>query len=342
MRLLFIKPKQIGDTIILTPTLVAVRQAYPDAEIWVAVRHGCESILAGCPEIDRILTVASVEKSDRSASDLLRQAAILARLATTRFDYVFELGDGDRGRLFARATRTGRRYSVLPDMPMRGAQARAFTKVSTYPWRWTHRVEKDYWSVAEFLPLPAEIPPLRFDRARTQEWAPAANLSDFVVMQTGTRQGFNRWTTEGWRTVAAHLLTRIENVVVTCGTSPRDLAEAAALHEEFGDRLLFTRGEASWAAVAGLLYRARFYVGPATAAMHLAAACHCPAVAMFGQTIEENWYPWQSPYRAVTATDLSQISDPDARARHILSHSMECTPAQSVIAACDELLAAPR
>ena len=38
MRILLIKPKHIGDTLILTPTIVAIKQAYPEAEIWVVVR----------------------------------------------------------------------------------------------------------------------------------------------------------------------------------------------------------------------------------------------------------------------------------------------------------------
>ncbi len=35
MRILLIKPKHIGDTLILTPTIAAIKQAHPDAEIWV-------------------------------------------------------------------------------------------------------------------------------------------------------------------------------------------------------------------------------------------------------------------------------------------------------------------
>lgn len=342
MRLLFIKPKHIGDSLLLTPTLVATRQAYPEAEIWVLVRRGCESILAGCPEIDRVLTLAAVDKSSRTAADALRQAGILARLAVTRFDDVFELGDGHRGRLFARAARTSRRYSVLPDSPLKGAEARAFTGVSTFPWRWAHRVEKDYRSVAEFLPLPEEIPPLRYDLARTRAWAPAAGLDDFVVLQTGTRQVFNRWTLDGWRAVCAHLLTRTGSIILSTGAAAEEVAEANALHDELGSRVLPTRGEADWSQMAGLLYRARLYVGPATAAMHLAAACGCPSVAMMGRAMEEHFGPWRAPYRAVTTTDVANIADPEERERLIKSHTMNDIALHNVLAACEEMLALPR
>jgi heptosyltransferase-3 len=338
MRLLFIKPKHIGDTLLLTPTLVAARQAYPTAEIWVLVRRGCESILAGCPEIDRVLTLAGVDKASRTASDALRQAGILALLATTRFDYVFELGDGHRARLFARAARTSRRYSVKPDAPLKGLEARAFTGVSSFDWKTCHRVEKDYRSVSEFLPLPETIPPLRFDRSRTQVWTPAVALTDFAVMQTGTRQGYNRWNLEGWRAVCAHLLTRLASVVVTGGSAPEEVAEAEALRAEFGERVLCTRGAADWSQMADLLYRARLYVGPATAAMHLAAACQCPCVAMFGRGIEDHWHPWQTPYRGVSI-DVSKIVGAEEHDRLIKDRTMRDMRVEDVIGACEELLA---
>lgn len=339
MRLLFIKPKHIGDTLLLTPTLVAARQAYPDAEIWVLARRGCESILAGCPEIDRLLLLAGVDKGSRTAADALRQAGILARLACTRFDYVFELGDGHRARLFARAARTGRRYSVNPDSPIEGRERRAFAGVSSFDWQTCHRVEKDYRSVSEFLPLPAAIPPLRFDRALARPWPSAANLRDFAVMQIGTRQAFNRWTLDGWRAVCTYLLTRIDTVVISTGTFPDEIAEATALREEFGSRVLCTCGEADWPQMADLLYRTQLYVGPATAAMHLAAACECPGVVLFGRTIEEHWHPWHAPYRGVNTVDVSGHADPEERYRLIKERTMRDTPASAVIDACEATLA---
>ena len=66
MRLLFVKLKHIGDSLLLTPTLSAVRTMYPDSEIWVVVRRGCEAILRGCPAIDNLLTAAAPELSSRS------------------------------------------------------------------------------------------------------------------------------------------------------------------------------------------------------------------------------------------------------------------------------------
>ncbi len=98
MRILLTKLKHIGDALLMTPVIMAIRARYPDAEITVVVRKGTEGILAGCPAIDRILTAAAPEGSRRSALNWLEEARTIAELRRKKFDYAFELSDGDRGR----------------------------------------------------------------------------------------------------------------------------------------------------------------------------------------------------------------------------------------------------
>jgi heptosyltransferase-3 len=341
MRILLIKPKQIGDSLILTPTITAIKSSYPQAEIWVVVRRGCESILAGCPEITRILTVAPVEKRDRRISDLWMGLNTIVQIALPQFDYAFELGDGGRGRNLLRVVhaRSGNCFSVKPTDPQSSLSLqKAGIKISTFDWQTCHRVEKDYNSVSEFLPLPKEIPPLRFARERTQTWEPGRGLTDFCILQVGSRQGFNRWHREGWRQVGAHLLERFSNVVLSCGPVANELEEAAWLQQELGPRVLSTQGAATWAQMAWLLYAAKLYVGPNTAAMHLAAACQCPVVTLFGPSIEDHWHPWQVPYRIVTTPGYQPAADVVERYAQVKKRTMEEIEGRDVMTACEDLL----
>jgi len=338
MRILLIKPKHIGDTLILTPTITAIKQAHPEAEIWVMVRQGCEGILAGCPDIARILTLAGVEKSDRSRGDLWRQVKILCRLWSVKFDYVFELGDGHRARLFAMLCRTKRRFSVKTSSPMKRLEQRRFTATSTFDWQTCHRVEKDFNSVAEFLRLPRPIPALRFDLKFAQGWKPADELTDFCVMQIGKRQESSRWHRPGWEEVGHQLLERFRAMVIITGPAEDEVAEAKWLREQLGPRALCTLGQTNWPQVAGLLFRARLYVGLDTAAMHLAAACQCPVVALFGPTIEDHWHPWRAPYRIVTTPGYAPVDDRLDRIALAKKRRMNEIEASDVVAACDALL----
>ena len=188
------------------------------------------------------------------------------------------------------------------------------------------------------------VPPIAmsFERNRTQTWAPGKDLKNFAVLQVGSRQGFNRWHREGWREVGAHLLSRFENVVLTCGPVPHELEEVAWLQKELGSRVLSTEGKASWAEMADLLYRAKLYVGPNTAAMHLASACQCPVVTLFGPSIEDYWHPWQTAYRIVTSHGYVPLADTAQRYIRVKKRTMEEIQAPDVIAACDDLLAEQR
>ena len=338
MRILLIKPKHIGDTLILTPTIAAIHQVRPNAEIWVMVRAGTEGILVGCPGITRILTLPGVEKAERTRSDWWRQIKMLARLWSVKFDYVFELGDGHRGRLLASLARAQRRYSVTPATPLKNSEARRFTAISKFDSRAAHRVEKDYQTVSEFLPLPAEIPKLCFQRGAVHSWAPADRLTTFAVMQIGKRQASSRWTRDGWELVARYLLDRIGAVVICSGTADYEIEDANYLRETLGPRVLCTLGQADWSQVAGLLYRARLYVGLDTATMHLAAACNCPVVALFGPTLEHHWRPWRVANRIVTPRDYIACDDLAEREKRIRARRMEDIQAQDVVVDCEEII----
>ena len=339
MRILLIKPKQIGDSLIITPTVTAIKQAYPQAKIWVMVRKGCEGILAGCPDIARVLTLAGVEKSDRGRGDVWHQAKVLLSQWRVKFDYVFELGDGHRGRFFAMLTRAKRRYSVKPSSPMKPFEQKCFTAIATFNWQSCHRVEKDFFSVSEFLPLPLPIPPMIFQADAMQTWEPGRTLTDYCVVQIGSRQGFNRWNREGWRKLCRAMLKRFQNVVIACGPIAREMEEAAWLQEDLGLRVINTEGTTTWPEMAWLLSKARLYIGLNTAAMHLAAACRCPSVALFGPSIEDHWHPWQVPYRIVTSPGYVAPEKIVERYARIKQRSMEDIRSRDVIAACDELLA---
>ena len=338
MRILLVKPKHIGDSLLLTPTIAAIKRDYPQAEIWVVVRRGCEGILAGCPEIARVLTVAPVERRERRLFDFWRGLNNSRRLISEKFDYVFELGDGHRGRVMARLAR-GPRYSVKPSSPLKQREARWFAGVSKFDWEICHRVEKDFHSVAEFLPLREPIPPLRFARERTRPWPPGDALRDFCVLQIGTRQGFNRWSRPGWRALAAALAQRFAHVVISCGPDAGERDEAAWLHRQLGAKIVDTQGALTWPQLAGLLYRARLYVGLNTAAMHLAAACGCPAVALFGRTWEGHWRPWQSPHRTVSEIDAAPLPNLREDLARATRRSMDGISPERVVVACDELIA---
>ena len=301
MRILFTKLRHIGDNLLVTPIIAATKQRYPDAEIWMAVRRSTEGILAGCPEIDRIVTTARPEESARSWKDRIEDLSTLSLIARTRFDYAFELGDNDRGRMLVASSMARVRGAHLGNPGLNSFWQRIFTDIVKTDRSAMHQVVRDYIVPKQILGLSEEIPPLRFDASATRPWAGPLDpeKEEFAIVHAATRWESKAWPLDRWRKTIEGILEFTPRVIVSCGPAEQEIAESVSLSAGFGDRVVTTGGKASWAQLAWLLQRARYYVGVDTAAMHLAAAMQCPVVSLFGQTIPGQYGPWKCPHEMV-------------------------------------------
>lgn len=329
MRILFIKLRHIGDSLLLTPTIVATKQKYPGAELWVLVRECCEEILEGCPEIDRIHTTANPDTKKRSKFGWLSDLQLAISLRWTHFDFVFELTDNDRARFFALAARTSRRCTNQHPTLSWFWRSFFYRVCSTKRFK-EHQVVRDYVCPREVLGLPREPGVLRFDSSRTLPWSSSSQVIDesFVVIHMHTRWPQKAWPMERWEELIPRLLQWVHRIILSCGPDAEEVASARFFADKFGPRLIATQGTASWAQLAWLLKRARFFVGVDTAAMHLAAACGCPSVALFGPSPTFEYYPWK------VAHWLVQPEKADATAE--TSGDMRGIALESVVKACEE------
>lgn len=308
MRILFTKLRHIGDNLLVTPTIVATRKKHPDAEIWLAVRRGTEGILAGCPEIDRIVVTARPEEGRRTSRELVSDLAATARIATAGFDYAFELGDNDRGRTLVLASRARVRctnaYERPEGEPLTGFWKGCFNHPVTTGHGPVHQVLRDYNAVRKALSLPEDPPPLRFAAEfRRLHGLPLPTDEPYAVVHPATRWASKAWSTEHWKIVVAELLERFPRVVVSCGPDPAEISVAETLRTGNEECVLTTGGMLGWTQVAGLLGSASLFVGVDTAAMHLAASTGCPSVALFGNPPAYQFRPWKVPHRVVRSRD---------------------------------------
>ncbi len=340
LRILLVKLKHIGDALLMTPTLVALRTKYPNAEIWVVVRKGTEGILAGCGSIDRLLTVTPIESGKRGFTSFWNDFRTWLTLRRQRFDYAFELTDGDRGRWLAGMSGSRHRCVNVSHYALGTFWKSWFNRVSDSEWTNGHRVEKDYHGVGDFLPLDDEIPSLCFEseRAAIPEWS-ASLPSDFVIFHPGTRWIKKRWPREYWIRLGESLLERTDCILISCGPDEQERRFARELVEALGEeRCRSTDGRCNWAELAGLLYRARLFVGVDTAAMHLAAACQCPIVTMFCYSVVSQWRPWQAPHEILHLGDKMPLPGKNQRPSEEIMRQL--TP-EMALAAAERLMRRP-
>jgi len=135
---------------------------------------------------------------------------------------------------------------------------------------------------------------------------------------------YKQWTPSGWREVAAALAARGLAVIATGG--PAD-PERRYLDEVWRDApVQRLDGRLDWPQLAGLLAKARVYVGPDTSVTHLAAAAGCPTVALYGPTDPRLWGPWP-----VGGLDTMWAAAGTVQRRgnvFLVQHAYPCTPCQ--------------
>src|SRR5687768_6395678 len=64
-RVLVVRLRSIGDTVLATPSLHALRRFLPDARIDVLLEDWVAPLLEGCGDVDRVLTVRRKSQSSR-------------------------------------------------------------------------------------------------------------------------------------------------------------------------------------------------------------------------------------------------------------------------------------
>jgi heptosyltransferase III len=342
-RILVVALRRLGDVLFATPLIASLRLAYPAARIEVLVFADTAGMLAGNPDLDRVIPMPP----ERGAAASLRLALHLFK----RYDLAVSTQSGDRPTFFALLA--GRRHVGPIDAGRRGElRRRALTRaVLNQPG--LHRLE-------EMLRLADAAGVARVPRLVCPHGALSRSFAadDYAVIHAAPNFTYKRWTREGWRTVAANLASRGLAVLATGGPSP---AERAFLDDVWGGvPVKRIDGALTWPELAALLGKARVFVGPDTSMTHLAAASGCPTVALYGPTDPRLWGPvpaagldrmWEAAGTVQRRGNVWLVQNPlpclpcqnEGCERHLTSFSRcldELTPGQ-VLRAVDEALALP-
>lgn len=302
MRLLLVKLRHIGDSLLLTPTVKALKETYPDAQIDVVVRAGTEGILRGCPDIRHIYTTASPEKSKRQGWSFLHALLLQAAIRRERYDVAVDLGNNDRGRTIVGLSGAKMRCANSYLYPIKWLWRQLLTDIGCSDWSVIHRVQADFLNVKDFVDLPQKEPgPLIFEKSCTKP--PPISLTagkPLVVFHPATRWQRKRWTDAHWISLGRSLISQNYQLIISVGPDAEEIAQGERLLQGIGPGCTSTAGKLNWQQLAWLLYEARLFVGVDTAAMHLAAATGSPTVALFGPDSNVgNWGPWKTPHQIV-------------------------------------------
>ncbi len=301
MRILFIKLLHIGDSLLMTPTLAAVRESCPTAEIFVVIRKGSEGILEGCNGIDHIFPYTPIEYENRNIKTFMHDLDIIRGLRKYNFDYIFELTDKSRARWLVSLLKGKNKIADGTNTKLNIMWKGVFDEILTFHQPHLHTVEKDYRIVKEVLALPDSPPALQYSRDVTEPiFENIIHIqSNYAVLRMATRWKSKEWPMENWIELTQWLLQKFDQVVINTSSDQTEIEQAKSLQENTGENCIFAEKGMSFSELAYLLYRAKIYVGVDTVTTHLSAACGCPTVAFYGMSDDRVYGPWKVKHKII-------------------------------------------
>jgi heptosyltransferase III len=274
-RILVVVLRRLGDVLLTTPLIRSVKRAFPQASIDALVFAGTEGILAGNPDLSKILTIPERPRTSETLALMLR--------LWRRYDLALSAQTGDRPTTLAVVA--GRQSAGPLEADGLGAAIKRFVLSRSYVSdREQHRV-LDILQLAEVLGVPAHAEIVCPGGAARPALAPA---QPYAVIHAAPKFIYKRWTIDGWRRLAVSLRERGLATIVTGAAS-----DCSYLDEIWrGSDAVRLDGKLTWPEISSLLAEARVYIGPDTAVTHLAAAAGAPTIALYGPTDPSQWGPW--------------------------------------------------
>jgi predicted lipopolysaccharide heptosyltransferase III len=283
--ILVIKLRYLGDVLLATPALEALKAAYPSTRLTVVVNRGTEAMLAGNPHIDEVLPL--------ERGSILSQWRFLRELRRRRFDVVIDLTDADRSAWLSRMTGAPVRIGFNDEGRFRG---HCYTNV-VHGEPGTHRIERDLASLAPLNIAAAETIP-RLWLTPEEKWRAADLLSHegvdrkkpLAMLQPGARYWFKAWPWERFAALADRLAEQY-GYQVLIGGNQQEFELAERICGTAASRPINLAGRADMRIYAAVLKRTSLFVGNDSGAMHVAAAVGAPVVALFGPSDPKEWGP---------------------------------------------------
>ena len=330
-RVLVVRLRSIGDTVLATPSLIALRRFLPDAKIDVLLEDWVAPVLDGFEAVDRVVPIG------KGTLERIKTARALRK---TRYDAVFDLHGGTTASLIVRAT--GARHRVGYSHYRYSSFYTELLSSSADFWKQavTHSAEQQL-ALVGFAGVPVE------DRPRTSLAVTDAALasienrlnienSSFTLLHPSAAFATKQWPAENFARVSEYLAARGIKRVAIAAKHERAVLDRLAAASRVP---VLTFDDLTLPEITALASKAKLFIGNDSGIAHIAAAVNTPSVVIFGSSNRDHWRPWTDAPNEIVFHPLECQPCPGyeckvfGEPRCILS-----VPPENVIAAIDRLL----
>ncbi len=299
-RVLVVRLRSIGDTVLVTPSLISLRRFLPNVRIDILLEDWVAPILEGFDAIDNIISVGS------SSTERLKTGRLIRR---NKYDVVFNLHGGTTATFFTRAS--GARHRVgYAYYQYNFLHNHLLTSSADYWHREnTHSAEQQL-ALLGFVGVPVhDLPKTRLVateqalksleakfKAKTQSGSVGTdcgsgwlNTVKYALLHPASSFFTKQWATENFARTAEFLAEKgFQTVAVASKNESRvldDLKRESVVP-------VITFDDLTLPEITALASKASIFVGNDSGIAHIAAAVQTPTVVIFGSSNRNHWCPW--------------------------------------------------
>jgi ADP-heptose:LPS heptosyltransferase len=284
---LAVQLKRLGDLILTTPALVALRQTMPEARITLLIDRYSEELAPALPMVDEIFTY-----------DRRRSLPIWLKLLFREYDYCLDFTGNDRSALVAFFSKAADRVS-FSFVARRRHRSWIYTDLVSSSVRDLHTINH-YLDLSRFIGFsgPAPEPTLKLPedvvRAVPEILREIGLVAPFFVVHPGTARREKYWPPERWAELIRYICNRLQLACLLTGGSDRaEIEHIRAIRKELGQTfsVFNLAGQIPFLVTAAMIRESRFFLGVDTAAAHVASVFGRPELVLFGPTNPFHWRP---------------------------------------------------
>ena len=287
-RVLLVRLRSIGDTVLSTPSILALKRFLPHASVDILLEDWIAPVLDGLPQVDNVITF--------KRGSLTSRAGVARRLRANHYDVVYNLHGGPTATFLTRATGAKHRVGYQTYQYAGLHNHLAPSPLLLWEREKTHSVEQQL-ALLGWTGVPvSDRPPTKL--AVTEQAAGAissrlqsAGLTNtaFAVIHPAASYATKQWAAENFGQVAIELAGKGLPIVAIARQNEAHTIDGL---QQISGAPVLALTDLPLPEITALLERCRLFIGNDSGIAHIAAAVKAPSVVIFGSSNRVHWRPW--------------------------------------------------
>jgi predicted lipopolysaccharide heptosyltransferase III len=293
--ILLIQLGDIGDVLLTFPAIRALKENFPQADVFVAVREKGKELIEECPWAAGVISVNEEKRSWRE--EWSYQVKFFSDLRKHHFDLAIDMKMGDRGAILALLSGAKQRVGLYAYDGILWRN-RVFTHLALPHQAPGRHMAQHYLSLGEEYGITTDHiwPELVPSEAMLQEAKDLLRREGvpterpIIALQPFSLWPYKEWDIGNYIGLIHWLVSNYPVSVIVTGSGDERI-KADELTKECPANTYNLAGKTSIGTLAAVFRLCKLFIGVDSAGVHIAAATGIPTVSLFGPSSSMDWAP---------------------------------------------------